>query len=677
MSVPALRFLKRAIAGRGSCGCEACPLAGPKARRTVLLIGSPNVGKSVIFNQLTGSYAVVSNYPGTTVEVSRGRVVSGDVVANVVDTPGTYSLAPVSEDERVTQDLLMAEAPDLIVHVVDARSLPRLLPMTLQLIEAGLPLVLDVNIIDEAERAGMSIDPHRLSEALDLPVLATAAAAGTGIDSLRAALGGSIPAPSSFTVPYPQSIEVAAAAIIERLHGAYAIAPRALALLLLQRDSGAWTAVREQDPQAEVELERIVAETESSCRDPLPYIIAISRQRAANELASSAVSTRPRPVRRDVRELLGALAMHPVAGIPIMLAVVYFGLYQVVGKLAAGVAVDLLDKQLFKGIINPAVARLVEAVLPWPVAAQLFVGEYGVLTLGVRYAFAIVLPLVGAFFLVFALLEDSGYLPRLAMLADRAFKRIGLSGRAVIPLVLGLGCDTMATIVTRVLETRRERIIATFLLALAIPCSAQLGVILGLLAARPAALAIWAGVVGCAFLASGFLAARILPGEASRFYLEIPPMRWPSPRNVAAKTFARLKWYAAEVIPVFLLASVIIWLAELTRVFSLALAALRPAVRAIGLPGSAADAFLFGFFRRDYGAARLFDVHSEGVISGVPLLVAMVTLTLFVPCIAQFLVMSKERGIRAALAVAAIILPLAFGVGYLLNEALVALKVVL
>ncbi len=297
------------------------------------------------------------------------------------------------------------------------------------------------------------------------------------------------------------------------------------------------------------------------------------------------------------------------------------------------------------------------------------------ITLGLRYALAIVLPLVGAFFLMFALLEDSGYLPRLALLVDRLFKRIGLSGRAVIPIVLGLGCDTMATLVTRVLETRRERVIATFLLALAIPCSAQLGVILGLLSASPVGLAVWAGVVGGVFLLSGFLAAKLLPGEAARFYLEIPPMRWPSLRNVLGKTWARLRWYAAEIIPIFVLASVLIWIGQLTRIFDAAIAALRPAVNLIGLPDAAADAFLFGFFRRDYGAARIFDVHSAGAVSGVPLVVAMVTITLFVPCIAQFLVMARERGVKAAVAVGAIILPFAFGVGYLLNLVLTGLQV--
>jgi ferrous iron transport protein B len=674
MGVRALEYVRGLLAGRRNCGgCGVCPLAAVKQQRKLLLFGAPNVGKSVIFNQLTGAYAIVSNYPGTTVEVSRGRAVIGDAAFEVADTPGTYSLSPLSEDEAVARDMLLDEVPDLVLHVVGARDLRRMLPMTLQLIEAGLPVVLDINIIDEAERAGLAVDATALGRELGLPVVATAAAAGVGLDQLRAVLT-SPPEMRPVTIHYPEPIEGAVAQIVRLLRGEYGVSHRAVALLLLQEDAGVRARLGRLDPQAAEEVEAIVAEAERRCPQPLGFPIAVARQEAADAIEARVVRRVARPLRPSFTETLGRLAMHPLAGLPILAAVVYFGLYLVVGKLGAGVAVDFLEK-LFERHLDPAVTGAVNRLLPWPVLDKLFVGDYGVITLGLRYAFAIVLPLVTAFFLMFALLEDSGYLPRLAMMVDRLFKRIGLSGRAVIPLVLGLGCDTMATLVTRVLETRRERVIATFLLALAIPCSAQLGVILGLLAGHPAALGVWAGVVAAVFVLSGFLAARVLPGAASRFYIEIPPLRWPSLRNVLTKTWNRVRWYAAEVIPLFLLASVLLWIGEITRLFNLVIAGLRPVVHLLGLPDASADAFLFGFFRRDYGAARLFDVHSGGAISGVPLLVAMVTITLFVPCIAQFMVMQKERGLRAALAVIAIILPFAFGVGWLLNVILVALKV--
>jgi ferrous iron transport protein B len=314
-------------------------------------------------------------------------------------------------------------------------------------------------------------------------------------------------------------------------------------------------------------------------------------------------------------------------------------------------------------------------VLPWAVVQDLLIGEYGIFTLGLRYAIAIILPIVATFFFAFALIEDSGYLPRLAILIDRLFKVIGLSGRAVIPIVLGFGCDTMATLVARTLETRREKLIATFLLALAIPCSAQLGVIVGLLAGHSLAVGVWAGTIALNFLVIGYLTAKLLPGERSLFYIEIPPLRLPKLSNVLLKTVTRVHWYLKEILPFFLIASVVIWVGQITGVFRTVVGALEPVVRLIGLPAEAAVAFLFGFFRRDYGAAGLYDLHNAGALSGVSLVVAAVTLTLFVPCIAQFMITAKERGWRTAIAMALFIFPCAFFMGWLVNLVLTKLGV--
>src|SRR6185503_8082888 len=231
--------------------------------------------------------------------------------------------------------------------------------------------------------------------------------------------------------------------------------------------------------------------------------------------------------------------------------------------------VDLLENRLFGEQINPWMTVHVQKLLPWPWISSLFVGDYGIWTLGVTYAVALTFPIVGTFFLAFSVLEDTGYFPRLAMLIDWLFKRIGLNGKAVIPIVLGFGCDTMATIVTRILETRRERIIATFLLSLAIPCSAQIGVMTALLAGHPGAFAVWIGVMTGIFLIVGFLTSKLLPGQSARFAMEIPPLRWPSLGNIAMKTLARMQWYFMEVFPLFLIASVAIWIGQLIGLFDL------------------------------------------------------------------------------------------------------------
>ena len=672
MSRGLLSRVSSALQPRRSCHGPA-PRGAATARK-IAIVGSPNVGKSVVFNRLTGSRVIVSNYPGTTVEVSRGRAQFGGAEAEVVDTPGMYSLCPITAEERVSRALLMEARPDLVIHVVDAKNLSRMLPLTLDLLEAGLPVILDVNVMDEAEELGISIDTARLEEELGIPVVATVSTTGRGLEELRARIADyAPPCGEPLDLRYDSALEPAVQEIAGLLAADYGLSARAVAVLLLENDPQVTSLAVAREPRF-ARIEEVVSRAQASYPQPLRYAFTLARQKVAERILAH-TTTAPTRQPRGWRAVLGRLMMQPLTGIPILFVVLYLGLYKFVGQFGAGVAVSFLEGRVFNHYVNPFVTRIVERALPWPVLSSLIVGDYGVITLGLKYAVAIILPIVATFFLVFALIEDSGYLPRLAMLIDRAFKNIGLSGRAVIPMVLGFGCDTMATMVTRVLETTRERVIATLLLALAIPCSAQLGVILAVLSRHPLGLAIWGGVVGLIFLVVGFLSARLLPGKPPSFYMEIPPLRLPSLSNVLAKTYARMEWYLLEVIPLFALASVVIWLGQLTHVFQWAVAALQPVVRAIGLPDKTAVAFLFGFFRRDYGAAGLYDLEASNALTGVQLVVAMVTMTLFLPCLAQFLMMYKERGAKMALAMAGFILPFAFGVGYVLNLALTALRV--
>lgn len=473
---------------------------------------------------------------------------------------------------------------------------------------------------------------------------------------------------------YDDFLESALSRIENLLKGHYRFSRRAIGLLLLQGDPEIERLVRDQEGADYPLIQRIVSEAKASYHQPLSYIIALRQQEAVKRILEVALTSRGTP-REGFAEGLSRAMMNPVTGSIILLAVLYFGLYQFVGVFGAGILVDFIEGTVFGEWFNPWVTRLAESFIPAKVLRDLFVGDYGIITLGLSYAIAIILPIVGTFFIVFSIIEDSGYLPRLAMLIDRVFKGIGLSGRAVIPVVLGFGCDTMATIVTRTQETKRERVITTLLLALAIPCSAQLGVIFAILSGNSLALLIWVGVVALVFLLVGYLAAKVIPGERPSFYMEVPPLRLPKLSNVLVKTYARLEWYFLEVLPLFILASVLLWAGDKTGVFSLIISGLEPLVRIIGLPPEAAVAFLYGFFRRDFGAAGLYDLHSSGVLSGVPLVVAAVTLTLFVPCIAQFMVMLKERGVKTALAVALFIFPFAFLVGYIVNLSLTALGV--
>lgn len=475
--------------------------------------------------------------------------------------------------------------------------------------------------------------------------------------------------------PIENSIEMAIEKISNLLRHDYYLSGRSIAILLLQEDEGIKNLVKENDASSFDQIQDVVKDTKAHYKNPISYELAIERQNEVSDILKNTVKYEKDRI--SGQERLSRLVMNPVFGFPLLLLVLYLGLYKFVGQFGAGTVVNFLETGIFDKYITPFSTGIVVKFIPWQFLHELFIGEYGIITMAFRYAFAIILPITAFFFLIFSLIEDSGYLPRLAMLIDRTFKKIGLSGRAVIPMVLGFGCATMATMVTRILPTKRERIIATLLLALAVPCSAQLGVIMALLQHNPKALLIWAAVVGAIFLLVGYLTSKILPGERPSFYMEIPPLRIPSLSNVIVKTYVRVKWYFKEIMPLFLWASVLIWIGRLTYLFDLLINLLKRPLEIIGLPPDASKAFLFGFFRRDYGAAGLYDLNAHGKLDGVQLVVSCVALTLFLPCIAQFLMNIKERGWKMGLGISVFILVFSFSVAYVLNIILRGLGVVI
>ena len=479
-------------------------------------------------------------------------------------------------------------------------------------------------------------------------------------------------------VEYGEKIELALQQVQAHLGDDYRVSKRMIGLLLLQDDRETHQLVQEREGEEYKAIQLIIDRAKSDHSHSLNYLMTMSRQSRAHELLDGVIGV---PENRDkgLLERISRLTINPLAGIPLVLAVL-LGIYYSVGVFGAGFLVDWLEGTFFgdgeSGWIIPPVTRIFEKVIPWRFLQDLFVHEYGVITLGVRYAVAIVLPVVGIFFIVFSIIEDTGYLPRLAMLIDRMFKKIGLSGRAVIPMVLGLGCDTMATLVTRTLETKRERVVATFLLALAVPCAAQQAVFVGILSGNTVTLLLWMAVVGGELLLVGYLSSKVLPGDEPSFYMELPPLRFPKLANVLTKTYSRMQWYLLEVLPLFIMASVLIWVGRLTKLFDLAVGLLEPVVRVIGLPSSTAEPILYGFFRRDYAAAALYDEATGAVgLTGNQFLIAAVVLTLFLPCVAQLLVMIKERGLRTTMVMMGAILVLAFGTGYLLNVTLNLLSI--
>jgi ferrous iron transport protein B len=391
------------------------------------------------------------------------------------------------------------------------------------------------------------------------------------------------------------------------------------------------------------------------------YEIFLQIQKNANQILEGVVSEK-RIEKGSLRDKITDLSTNPYISFPMAILSLYM-IYLFAGVLGAQILVDYIETSYEIYINEPLNSFLYEHV-PNYWLRELIGGEYGVVTLGIRYAIAIIFPIVTTFFIAFSILEDSGYLPRLAALLDVAFKKIGLSGRSVIPLLLGLGCGTMATIVTRTLESKKERIIATLMLAVGIPCSAQLGVMLGIVPDFRALL-IWLGIISGVLILIGTAASKVIPGSSPLFFMELPPLRIPNAGNVFYKTLARLEWYFKEVMPIFVLISVVIWIGRITTVFDLVVEMLSVPSVAIGLPKEGGLILLYGFFRRDYGAAGLYDLISQGILSYSQTVIAMVTLTLFVPCVAQFSMMCKERGLKTGVAIFVIAISLAFSVGYL------------
>lgn len=552
-----------------------------------MLAGNPNVGKSVLFGRLTGRYAEVSNYPGTTVDVAKGHW-HGHQVA---DSPGVYSLAGDNDEQRLARRIL--GAADIVVNVVDGTRLHRDLFLTLQLLDRGLPLMVAVNMMDEVRQQGLCPDLNGLSRALGVPVLPVTAVSGEGMEGLEQALARLCSA-----LPQPTG---------SKGEGNYRL--------------------------------------------------------RANEFSLRYGGGEGRLFGADL------WLTRPFPGL-VVAAAVLVSVYWLIGGLVAGSLVDLTEGIIMGRWVIPALSKLLAMLLPATgLLREIIVGQYGVVPLAVGYGLGLLLPLVFSFYLLLAVLEDSGYLPRLAVLLDNVFTPLGLNGKGVIPLILGFGCVTMAVISTRMLGTRRERLIITALLALAVPCSAQVGVIAMLLVPMGLKwLALYSLIILLVFLATGMLLNRLLPGKSGGLFLELPPLRLPRPVNLWRKAAGKSKAFLKDAIPLFALGAALvtaldyfgglIWLQQL----------LAPLSRGwLKLPPETVGAFVMGIIRRDLGTAGLYAL---GLEQG-QLFVALVVMTLFVPCLATMLVVVKEQGVKMGVAVWLLSLAAAVLVGGLVAMAII------
>lgn len=592
----------------GSChGCGGLKLEIKPGSRKIVLAGNPNVGKSVVYNALTGMYVDVSNYPGTTLEISHGTY-GKDII---IDTPGVYGISSFNDEERIARDIILDA--DLVLNVVDAVHLERDLFLTQQIIDTGVPVIVALNMLDEAARQGISIDIGRLSQLLGVLVIPTVAVKKEGFNQLKEALmNGRSGNPL---------IEVER---LIRKEGLDSIS-QGDALLILEGDA-------------------IVADRHKREAGAFREEIYLARRERVNMVVNEVVKENYSRASFSVH--LGRLMMRPLTGIPFLLFTLYLT-YRLIGVVIAGDVVGFTEETVMQGLYEPFVRDLVfRFVSEDSIIGTLLAGEFGILTMTLTYILGLLLPLVAGFYLILSLLEDSGYLPRIAALVDRLMNAVGLNGRAVIPLLLGFGCVTLATIVTRLLGSDRERRIAIFLLALAIPCSAQLGVIAGMLAGLGYEyVALYLLIIFSIMAVVGTLLNYLLPGKSTDLLIDLPPLRLPRIGNVLLKTGIKTYQFLWEAGPIFALGALFISVLQVSGVLELLQEFLKPlTVGWLDLPKESATAFIMGIVRRDFGAAGLYGLD----LLPMQTLVSLVTLTLFVPCIAAMLVLIKERGKKEA-----------------------------
>jgi ferrous iron transport protein B len=636
---------------------------------TIALAGNANVGKSAIFNQLTGLNQVTGNWPGKTVERAEGTLHFKDRTIRVVDLPGTYSLSAYSMEEIVSRDYLAVEKPDMIINVVDASALERNLYLTLQLLELEVPLVIALNQMDFAAKKGLRIDIEKLSKDLDVKIVPTVAVTGTGITELLSMVveQAGKPKPAA-KISYGKEIEERITAIqdlvVSHLTELTAKYPqRWIAIKLLERDSDIMDKVRSHpDGKDLLQLvDEISSELEKVHGETAPVIMASERYTLASKLAKDTVSIEAKP-RISVEQKLAEVTTHKVFGYLILAGVVsliFVAIFEG-GNLLSG-ALDSGLSWLSNGASN-----VLSTFLP-SVAVDLIVK--GIID-GVAAGITIALPYIIPFYIILSVLEDSGYLPRAAFLMDNVMHKIGLHGKAFIPLILGYGCSVPACIGCRIMETKRERLLTAFVVLL-IPCAARTVVILGLVGKYVGLAAVIGLYVFDLLLvfALGRIAFKALPGEPVGLIMEMPNYKRPSAKTTLIKTWSRTKDFVYVAFPIMIVGSLAVEAFALSGLMPSFVTAVSPLMTWwLGLPAVAAIPLIFGILRKELTLVLLATtLASVGLtltsLSPVQMIVFALVVMIYIPCLATIAACKKEFGWKKALGMAGIDIALALLIG--------------
>ncbi|MGB9676448.1 MAG: ferrous iron transport protein B [Candidatus Bathyarchaeales archaeon] len=643
---------------------------GKKTLR-VALAGNANVGKSAIFNQLTGLNQIVGNWPGKTVERAEGTLHFRGYKIRVIDLPGIYSLSTFSMEEIVSRDYIAVEKPDIIINVVDASALERNLYFTLQLLELEAPIIVALNQVDLAAKKGVKIDAQKLSEILGVPVVPTVAITGSGINELLSkvimAINGEVklnPLRVRFGGEIEEKIQDLEKVVAEKLPHLCTVYPaRWIAIKLLERDADVAGKLKNYDNGIAVldYAEKMASELEKMHGEPSPVILASERYSLANKIAKE-TTTIESPPKISIEQKLDAITTHKILGYPILAAVaaLIFTIIFVGGNMFS----DAISP-----LFNSLTAHITNVLSPLLPAAAVELINQGLIS-GIIAGITVALPYIIPFYVLLALLEDSGYLPRAAFLMDNVMHKIGLHGKAFIPLMLGYGCSVPACIGCRIMETERERFLTAFVVML-IPCAARTVVILGLVGryvGLHAALALYVFDLVLVF-AIGRIAFKALPGEPVGLLMEMPPYKKPSAKLIAIKTWSRTKDFVYVAFPIIVAGSITIEALAITGFIDYIVKALEPLIGGwLGLPAVAGIPLIFGVLRKELALILLENAMlQQGMtltdLSAVQMIVFSLVVMIYIPCVATIAACTREFGWKKALAIAFVDVGLALTLG--------------
>ncbi len=632
-----------------------------------------NVGKSSLFSWLCETDTTSMNFPGSTVFIESGQIKS--LNATAYDTPGIFSIFSANEDEVVSRDILLPQQSftpiSSILLVADAKNMKRSLAIALQYAEYNIPMLIDINMIDESAARGIEIDSDKLSRILGIDVCTSIAREGIGIRKIVSKLRSTRIAKK--LVIYPDWVDNFIS-IIEKLCKDTGISPRVIGLLLLAGDRSIEKYLGNKlGLELLSELKDLAADYRKGDAETFRALIVNLYNKKAEQIVKEIQDVEP-PLKNPYLVTFGDMCTKLHTGIPIALIVLLL-VYLFIGTFGATFLVDTINGVIFEGFLIPWTAKLLE-IVPSQFFRDMFIDpDFGILPTGVFLALGLVMPVLFCFYLVFGILESSGYLPRLSILLDKVFRKMGLNGKGVIPLVMGFSCVTMAILTTRLLDTKKEKNIATFLLLLGMPCAPLIAVMFVILEKMPftATLTVFGIILIQTFIA-GFVANKIIPGQGSPLIFEIPPMRLPKPMQVIRSAAQKTYFFIKEAVPVFIFASLFVFLFDRIGGLDIAEDLLRPVIHNLmGLPEKSVQVFIKTIIRRESGATEL--EHLRSTYTNLQLVVNLLIMTFLTPCINAILVLFKERGQKIATMIICSVIIYAILMGSLVNHICLALGI--